>query len=104
MDTIVKIPINRLKILLYLLGSLAFVIGGVDMFFAQPTRRHSVLELKIIGSLCILFFGLGVLVFIIQFFRKGLIISEEGIEDDCSFISLGLIKWEVIRRINITRV
>lgn len=92
---------NRLKVMLYFLMCLGFVAGGVGMFFANPTRRHSELELKIIGGLCILFFGLGMLVFAIQLFKKGLIISEKGIEDDCSFISLGLIKWEVIGRINI---
>lgn len=94
-----KISINRWKVALFLLGAMVFVGIGAMMFFAQPTPKHPEWKLKSVGIVGVLFFGLGVVVFIVQFFSKGLIISENGIEDDISLTSFGLIKWHDISKI-----
>lgn len=97
------IPTQKKKIFFYFLISLGFVVGGVNMFFSKPARGRSELELKLVGSVCVLFFGVGVVIFLLQFFKKGLIISEKGVVEDISFFPIGLIRWEDIEKINIDK-
>ena len=112
MDNEIKIPLSKNKILLLFLGSLIFVVLGI-WFLNDPEKfAHSVYRprsaefIKIIGIVSVAFFGIcGIFAFKKLFDKKdGLIINENGITDNSSGTSIGLIKWTDIIGIGITQV
>ena len=93
---------SKLKMVLMLLGCLAFVTAGVFFVtspdkFLSPVARTSA-KIFIAGCLGILFFGIvGFSIFKrILDHSPGLIISEGGITDNSSGISAGFIPWSDI--------
>ncbi|AUC15769.1 hypothetical protein BTO06_11685 [Tenacibaculum sp. SZ-18] len=97
----IKIPLSKTKIILLMIGALAFVIVGAwgiiepEEFASIRYPKNIVLLSGIVG---VLFFGL-CFIFIskIVFSRKtGLIINDDGIIDNSNATSVGLIEWKDI--------
>jgi len=96
----IQIPLSKNKIILLLAGSLVLLILGIWFMtgFAAMQTRFSPWLIQLIGAVAFLFFG-GIFVFSVKklFDKKpGLIISENGITDNTSGVSIGLIEWENI--------
>ena len=106
----VEIPLSKTKIILLLLGGLAFVIAGILFTinpeeFISPIMRSPQI-IRIGGITAVLFFGTASVYGIRKLFDKqmGLIIDEEGIIDNTNASSLGLIKWADIKNIKTEQV
>lgn len=101
MNDEIKIPINKSKGILVLLGSIAFVFFGIwftinpERFSNTIYRPRSAEFIFIVGIISIVFFGIcGVYIFKKLFDKKyGLIINKIGINDNSNGTSIGLIKW-----------
>src|SRR5690606_34530155 len=100
----IKIPISNKKMILLVLGALAFVLIGI-WFVIEPeslstsTRNRNPYFTQVIGIVSIIFFGLCLLIMIIQLLDKtfkGVIINDKGIYENSSILNIGLIKWEDI--------
>ncbi|TFF38862.1 STM3941 family protein [Mucilaginibacter psychrotolerans] len=105
-----EIPLNKSKIALMSIGSLAFVAAGV-WFIIHPTIRlfgnkpNPILGYGL-GIAAIAFFGFCAFYLIKKLFdtRPGLIVSEEGITDNCSSYTFGLIPWTDIAGIDVIEI
>ena len=103
--TKIEIPLNKKKISLILLGSIGFVTLGLlftltpDTFISTRSPNESIT--RIIGIITLTFFGIATVYGISKLFDKsaGLIINDNGIIDNTNFASVGLIKWEDIKKI-----
>lgn len=89
---------SKRKMMLSLGGATLFVILGFYLFFDiadQQNRSHPVF-VKFVALACIIFFGSAAIIALKRIFSKssGLIIDDDGIRDQSSAISLGLIRWE----------
>ena len=93
-----------------MLPSLIFVGLGIWMAFFAPALNIKSLNgeiiKKIIGLLSIVFFGLGVILILKKLLdnKYGIKISQNGIYDNSSALSTGLIKWENIERVEPRKV
>jgi len=100
--TSIKIPLSKGKMIFLLLGSLLFVILSAFIFLNAEemiTRRiGNPIIIKIIAIIGVLFFGVILMSILKKMMNKqsGLIISNEGIWDNSSGVSVGMIKWEDI--------
>jgi hypothetical protein len=99
-----QIPLNKSKIVLMLVGSLAFVAIGTWFIISPPQLHNPVLGnrifLIIIGAISILFFGICAVFFLhkLQDPKPGLIIDENGLMDNSSGVAAGLIPWSDIQK------
>ncbi|WP_332454808.1 STM3941 family protein [Chryseobacterium aquaticum] len=104
MNTI-EIKSSKTNLILLLSGSLIFIILGV--FLAVSPHKfnsfifRSVIFIRIAGIAAIFFFGLCLIILIKSLFTKkfNLIINEEGIIDNSSYVSVGTILWSDINSI-----
>ncbi|OOQ58153.1 STM3941 family protein [Mucilaginibacter pedocola] len=102
----VEIPLSKTKLALLLIGSLAFVAAGL-WFVTHPdirlfgNRPYPVFTYTI-GVLAIALFGFCAYCLFKKMFdtRPGLIVSDEGITDNASGFTFGLIPWADIEDIN----
>ena len=106
----IEIPLDKKKMLLTFFGAITFVGLGV-LFLINPSMfvttifRNQII-IFIVGLASVLFFGLVA----ITVFRKlsdkkaGLIINRQGIIDNSSGVSTGLVLWSDIEEIKISRV
>ena len=105
----ITIPLSKGKLLLSTLGAFAFVAIGFWFVLAPPSRTGSLLEftfLMVLGLVSILFFG-GITILVIRKLfdsRPGLIINEQGINDNSGGLSLGLILWQDIVDIQVQQI
>ncbi|MEJ5106674.1 STM3941 family protein [Chryseobacterium sp. MYb328] len=91
------------KVLLSIIGCLVFVILGI-LFIVVPhifiTRLiNNTLLIQFIGLVAVFFFGFILIIMVKKrLFDKnmGIIVNEEGIIDNSSFVGVGLIKWDDI--------
>ena len=104
----IEIPLSQNKLFLGIGGSLLFVILGVWLFLnVESFQENSTLFLRnpiairTFGVIAILFFGATGVFALKKLFDKkaGLIIDENGITDNSSGGSVGLIKWSDINEI-----
>jgi hypothetical protein len=98
--TIILYP-RRSKMFLIALGSLLFVCAGF-FILSQSDESHIPQPLRIIiAFLAIGFFGLCFLyaLYRITVRRPALSLEREGILDNASAVSAGLVRWEEIERI-----
>ena len=105
--TPVTIPLNKGRLFLILLLSLAFVAGGIWLWNTADEHAGFKHWKAIIGAvLCIAFFGLGVVVFAYKLFdsRPGLILNDEGVHRLGLFGFQPAIRWEHITHCSITKV
>lgn len=109
-DEQIEIPMSKKKMILTFFGSIAFVGLGI-WFLSDPSKFKSPIFdnptiISIVGLAAILFFGLVA----VTVFRKlgnkkaGLIINKEGIIDNSSGVSAGLILWTDIEEISVSQV
>ncbi|MGB5981182.1 MAG: STM3941 family protein [Nonlabens sp.] len=106
----IEIPLSKSKMIVIIIGSLAFVGLGLWFLTVPPQMNNSFLAnptvILVVSIISILFFGL----ISITVFRKlldnkpGLIINSQGITDNSSGVSAGLIPWEDIVGIETTQV
>jgi hypothetical protein len=101
-----EIPLNKSKLLLGVAGSLAFVILGFFLINNASDINSNPILVKGTGIAGVLFFAATGVFAISKFVDKkvGLIINEEGIIDQSSGISLGLIPWSDITKIKSAQV
>lgn len=106
----IEIPLSKVKLLLILLGGLAFVVIGV-IFIVNPEKfvsaRMSDPELlRLLGIASVLFFGILTIYAIKKLLGNpiGLVIDEDGITDNTNAAGVGLIKWADITRLERVQV
>lgn len=106
----IEIPLSKTKMLMTLLGSIAFVGIGLWFLINPPKINNPFFGnpayIFIVGLASFLFFGFVA----VTIFRKlsdtkpGLIISRQGIIDNSSSVSAGLIPWGDINEIKFLQV
>lgn len=102
MKDVIEIPLSKKKIFLLLVGAIVFVVAGI--FFTlypetfQSTRYRNPEFIRIAGIASIIFFGACAVYASVKIFDKktGLTINDDGIIDNSSGTSVGLIEWEDI--------
>ena len=101
----IEIPLSKRKIILFLIGSIMFVVAGI-LGIIMPERFNSIYKspefIRITSILGVIFFGLSM----VFTFKKlignnkfGLVIDEYGITDYSTATSIGLIEWSDIKAI-----
>jgi hypothetical protein len=99
--TEIRIPLSKTKIILLLIGALAFVVAGT-WGVLEPERfasiRYSKNVVFISGLAGVFFFGLCSVFIAKKIFsgKPGLIINDYGITDNSNATSVGLIEWNDI--------
>jgi len=107
--TEIKIPLSKTKIMLLLIGALAFVAGGA-WGILEPERFASIRYPKNLvfmsGLAGVLFFGLCFVFIAKKIFsgKPGLTINDNGIIDNSNATSIGLIEWNDITGIETIQV
>lgn len=106
----IEIPLSKKKMMLLLLCGLVLVLLGV-LFMIYPNNFTSIIirsttVIFIVGLVCVLFFGFIVALLVPKFLDKsmGLIINDQGIIDNSSSVSPGLILWTDIKEIKVHKV
>ena len=106
----IEIQLSKIKLLLFLLGSLTFVGLGLWLVInpstIQHSHRYSPTTILIAGYASIIFFGLCALFFIRKLpeNRPGLIIDDLGLSDNSSGVSGGQILWSDISNISVLEI
>ena len=106
----IEIPLNKSKIILMLIGSLAFIAIGCWFVIAPPTIENSYwgspAKLTIAGYLSIVFFGLCAFVFLRKLpdNKPGLIIDDTGLVDNSGGLSAGRILWSDVEDISVMEI
>ena len=102
MEKKIEIPLSKLKIGLLFIGSITFVLIGIQFAISPDewttARRNSPLFIRIIGIISTIFFGIcGISIGKKLFDRNiGLTIDDRGITDNTNATSIGLIEWDDI--------
>jgi surface polysaccharide O-acyltransferase-like enzyme len=104
----IEIPLSQRKILLSIAGSFLFVAIGIFFIttMADQQTRFNPTLVKAIGVVAIVFFSATGIFGIKKLSDKsiGLTIDDNGITDNTSAISIGLIKWSDITAIETKEV
>jgi hypothetical protein len=103
----IVIPLSTVKIVLLLLGSIAFVAVGLWLWsHAEEIRYRHPLYIRAAAGAAVGFFGLCGIFGLFKLFdyAPGLIVDDEGIIDNSSGISAGRIPWSDIRGFEIRTV
>lgn len=105
----IEIPLSKQKMYLMLFASIIFVVIGTWLVVNPPKSSHPILGnpmvILISGISAIIFFGYTTFIL----FKKlpdnkpGLIINSEGIIDNSSGVSAGIILWTDIIEIIVVR-
>lgn len=106
----IEIPLSKTKMMLSFLGSLIFVGLGLWFLIIPPKSNHWLFGIPtlvfIIGLASVIFFGLVAVIIFLKLSDKkpGLIINTNGITDNSSGVSAGLIPWTDIQEVKIAQV
>jgi hypothetical protein len=108
MNQQVAIAFNKKKILPHLLGALVFAVLGTGMMALSLQAKNQLLVQVVfftVGLAGLLFFGLIAVMHLMKMAKNkpALIITDEGLFDNSSGLSTGLIKWQDIKKLNFTR-
>lgn len=100
MEEKIEIPLSKLKIALLLIAAIAFAVLGI-LFAINPEQwagTKSPEFIRIMGVISTIFAGIGSIFIGRKLFdeKLGLTIDNEGITDNTSATSVGLIDWEDI--------
>jgi hypothetical protein len=103
----VTIPFSRYKLTGLLLICLGFAAVGIwciidrEAISAGSLHHDPVFFAMFIGVVCIAFAGMGCSVFLYQLFNRkpGLVVDINGIRDNSTLASVGLIKWDDITEV-----
>lgn len=106
----VEIPLSKSKLILTFAGAVLFVALGI-WFLLKPDTfvnpiLHSRVIVLIVGAASIVFFGLCAVIVFRKLFdnRLGFTIDNQGITDNSSGVSAGLIPWAEITDISTAQV
>lgn len=106
----IEIPLSKNKMLLTFVGAIVFVGVGLWFLINPPKISNPIFGnptlLFIVGLASILFFGLVAVTILRKFSDKkpGLVINRQGITDNSSGVSAGLIPWTDIQEIKVLQV
>ncbi|PJE46011.1 MAG: hypothetical protein CUR34_11485 [Sediminibacterium sp.] len=106
----IEIPLSKTKMILTFLGSIMFVGLGLWFLINPPKSNHWLFGnptvIFITGIASVIFFGLVSITIFRKFSDKkpGLTINRQGIFDNSSGVSAGLIPWTDIQEIKISQV
>lgn len=109
-EELIEIPLSKNKIVWTFFGSLIFVGIGIWILIIPPSNKLGLFSnltvIFVAGLASVLFFGLIALTVFRKFLDKkpGLIISAQGIIDNSSGLSSGLVPWADIQEIEIAKV
>lgn len=106
-DMSVSIPLSKTKLVLILLGSIAFVVIAVWIWSISDIQtKRSPLFLQAVSLLGSLFFGMCGIYAARKIFDKkpGLILDSEGLVDNSSGVSAGRIPWSEITGIRVSKL
>jgi hypothetical protein len=106
----IEIPLKKINIFLILLGSIIFAVTGI-LLLINPAKYVTVLFrnpvfIFMAGFVSVLFFGFVTFSIMKKLFqaRIGLIINDEGIIDNSSGTSIGMVFWKDIEKIEVIEV
>ena len=102
----IEIPMSKSKVVMLILGAIAFVAGGIWLWLmAEEIGRSHPLYVKIVAIACVLFFGLCAIYGSFKVFdaRPGLIIDDQGIIDNSSGVAAGRIFWDEIIGLTVSK-
>lgn len=109
-DEQIEIALSKKKMVLTLFGAIVFIIIGIWLLTKSPKISNPLFGnptfILITGIVAVLFFGS----IAVTIYRKlsdkkpGLIINRQGIIDNSSGVSAGLIPWSDIQEIKIVKV
>lgn len=110
----IVIPINKRGTLLYILGSMAFVMAGFLLILFREliaetmpmNSSASVFIIVLIGAASIIFFGICAVLYCKRLTKTEpiLIVDEQGITDNSSALALGFVPWGDVKSIDIAEV
>ena len=106
----IEIPLSKTKILLLFTGSLVFVCLGIFFAYQPDIFTTSLINrpeyVRILGLLAVLLFGLCSIFLFRKLFdsKLGLVIDQQGITDNSSGTSVGLIEWKDIEGIDFLQI
>ncbi len=103
----IEIPLSKIKIVFLLLGGAMFVALSVWLWTIADTQNHyPAIYVQVVAVLGFCFFGLILFVAPKKLFdqRPGLIISDEGIQDNTSASTGRFIPWMNITGFDIMKV
>jgi hypothetical protein len=106
----IEIPTSRTKLILMFIVSILFAVGGIilaknpEEFISYRYRNPEII--RIVGIFAVCFFCLVGIYIVPKLFDKkpGLILDENGIIDNSSAVSVGLILWKDIISIRTEKV
>lgn len=108
---IVEIMQSKTKLMLLMLGMLAFIAIGTLFIltpetFALRFKRVGPQLIRIVGITGVIVFTPCFVIFVIRLFNKkvGLIMSPNGILDQSSNLDIGLIEWDDITEIGTVKI
>lgn len=101
----IEIELSKKKLILLLIAGVVFVIVGYlgavkpEDFVSPIFRSPEIIRISGIAGVC--FFGVGIIFIVWKLFdnKPGLIIDDVGITDNSNAMSMGLIEWKDINRI-----
>lgn len=106
----IEIPLSKGKLILTLIGAMIFVVAGF-WFLINPIKiSHTIWgsqeAMFLLGLVSVLFFGFIAILIVrkLQDKTPGLIINEQGIFDNSSGVSAGLVLWADIKEIKVSQV
>jgi hypothetical protein len=100
-----NVELSRIKIVLLIVGAMAFVVLGAGLYLLDDAiirtwsyRYNNPVFVHRSGQLAVVFFGLCTIAGIRKFFdtKPGLVFSKEGLLDNASSVSAGLVPWNEI--------
>ena len=106
----IEIPLNKSKIVMMFIGSLAMVAVGIWFVISPPTIRNSYwgdpTKLAIVGYASIVLFGFLAVIFSRKLPDKkpGLIIDNSGLTDNSGALSVGHISWSDVEDISVLEI
>ncbi|WP_295720620.1 STM3941 family protein [Mucilaginibacter sp.] len=103
----IEVPLSKTKTLLVILGGFVFVLLSIWMWDTADTQtRWPPICLRVLSVIGGAFFGSALIVGPKKLFdkRPGLIISDEGIQDNCSISRGRFIAWKNIQGFKIVKI
>jgi hypothetical protein len=106
----IEIPSSKIKLISMLIGTSVFIVGSYYLFQYPERfisyRFRSVEFIKAIGLFLLVFCSSAWVYIPVKLFDKkpGLILDENGIYDNSSVVSVGLILWKDIESIRIEKI
>ncbi len=106
----IEIPLSKKKNIIAFVGSLVLIVIGFWLLVNPPKSDNPILNnrilLSIVGLASILFFSFTAIVSLRKYLdsKPGLVINQQGIVDNSSGVSVGLVPWSDIEEIKISQV